>query len=165
MKTKLRAGLLSFLIFGLLAVHAQSTGKVQTNNANAPGTIQNGVSSSVNSVKMAPLVVSAEEIEQPAGDLVTGKFHILGQPVTECGICYSLKTGPTLNDNTVKSDLKSADQELGFTVSKPNTKHFVRAYAKNAKGIFYSNEVTFTSGMFEVKTKTKPTKGGDHPTY
>jgi uncharacterized protein (TIGR02145 family) len=65
--------------------------------------------------------------------------------ITSRGICYSLNLNPTINDNK-----KLTDGELGvFAVNlsglAPNTNYYARAFATNAAGPGYGNNVPFTT--------------------
>ncbi|WP_412465769.1 hypothetical protein [Pedobacter sp. KLB.chiD] len=67
--------------------------------------------------------------------------------VTDQGICWSLKSGPTTTDN--KTGIKSITGSGIFTSDlsnlKPSTKYYVRAFAVNNAGTSYGNEVSFTT--------------------
>ncbi|MBK9330535.1 MAG: hypothetical protein IPM95_14855 [Sphingobacteriales bacterium] len=69
-----------------------------------------------------------------------------GNPVTERGICLSDESNPTIDDaNDVHFEMGSGlgaftDNYEGFD---PNTTYHVRAYAKNANGVAYGEDITF----------------------
>lgn len=65
--------------------------------------------------------------------------------ITECGFCYSSSVTPTIND--MKVVCTPAGKSIKQTISKlsRNTTYHVRAYAINAMGITYSDEITFTT--------------------
>ncbi|MBB6236380.1 hypothetical protein HDC90_000991 [Pedobacter sp. AK013] len=67
-----------------------------------------------------------------------------GDAITERGIVYASLPNPTISNSKVKHN----NAGLGkFRVSlkdlTPKTTYYIRAYAINAKGVSYSNEVTF----------------------
>jgi hypothetical protein len=70
-----------------------------------------------------------------------------GSVVTERGVCWSTSPDPTIADS------KSNDGSgMGAFVSlisglNPNQKYYIRAYAINAVGAAYGNEISFTSGQ------------------
>lgn len=70
-----------------------------------------------------------------------------GDPITERGVCWNT----TGNPSYLNGDHQSCQGQLGeFEVNiqdlNPNTTYFVRAYAKNSKGIAHSsNELQFTT--------------------
>ncbi len=82
--------------------------------------------------------------------------------VTEAGFCYSTSAAPTVSDTVVPVavDADSYAATIGTTLSgvlRSGTTYHVRAYARNANGIAYSPETTFTT--------TGDTPGdGDNPT-
>jgi len=69
-----------------------------------------------------------------------------GTTVTARGICWSTSSGPTITLSTKTSDGTGAgsfaSNMTGLTAS---TLYYVRAYATNAKGTAYGNEITFTT--------------------
>ena len=68
-------------------------------------------------------------------------------PVTEYGVCYNTTGEPTIND-TRKSESGSATQgspTFSLTDLTVGTTYYVRAYAKSAVGIQYSETVTITT--------------------
>lgn len=66
--------------------------------------------------------------------------------ITECGFCYSETAEPTI-DNGTKILCDTASSELGKNITglKDNTLYHVRAFAKNAIGVAYSNDAEFTT--------------------
>ena len=65
-----------------------------------------------------------------------------GSPIVSRGVCWSKQVNPTVNDfRTIESgDLGSFISQI--TVN-PGTRYYVRAYAINAGGTGYGNQVTF----------------------
>ena len=66
-------------------------------------------------------------------------------PVTEYGVCYNTSGQPTIND-THQSESGSTTQgvaSISLTGLAYSTTYYVRAYAKSAVGIQYSESVTF----------------------
>jgi uncharacterized protein (TIGR02145 family) len=71
--------------------------------------------------------------------LFLGRSHI-----TECGICYSTNSNPTLADEYVMSDNKSLGEYtcmMGYLL--PNSTYYVRAYASNSEGVAYGAVIQF----------------------
>jgi len=95
-----------------------------------------------------------------------------GSAVTARGVCWSTASGPTTALSTKTSDGTSTgsftSSITGLTGSTP---YFVRAYATNAVGTAYGNEVTFTSaavsanstGTLTVSVLTAAPGGGYSP--
>ena len=66
-----------------------------------------------------------------------------GTPVTQRGFCYALHPAPTVNDSVVivtGTDSAFSATLRGLTMGLP---YYVRAFAINAKGISYGNEMVF----------------------
>lgn len=59
-------------------------------------------------------------------------------PITECGFCWSANPNPTIDDNYVSVNPSETDFNGNLTNLKSDTTYCVRAYAKNYKGISYS---------------------------
>ena len=72
-----------------------------------------------------------------------------GASVTERGICYSTSANPTTADTKVTNGSGLGEFTCNLTDLQDGTTYYVRAYAINAKGIAYGEEVSFTT-----KTKT-----------
>jgi FlaG/FlaF family flagellin (archaellin) len=72
-----------------------------------------------------------------------------GSAITQQGVCWNMTGSPTVNDNIVIDD--STGQGFFYTnVNIPNTcniTYYIRAYAINANGIAYGNEVVVGSGL------------------
>ncbi|MDR2146214.1 MAG: choice-of-anchor J domain-containing protein, partial [Tannerella sp.] len=87
-----------------------------------------------------------------------------GVSVTGRGFCYSKSANPTIENATVidvtataSNVLTSFSEKLGLEIE---TKYYIRAYAINAAGITYSNEVTFETlpavSLLSEKFETEP---------
>lgn len=63
--------------------------------------------------------------------------------VTEKGICWSVNQSPTTSGNHLQSSEESDVFSLNLIGLTSNTTYYVRAYAKNAAGTGYGNEVSF----------------------
>lgn len=74
-----------------------------------------------------------------------------GSHISEMGICWDIQTMPALEKNIIIT--KDTSAILDITSLQPNTKYYVRAYAKNKVGITYSEEMSFiTLTIPEVQT-------------
>lgn len=73
-----------------------------------------------------------------------------GANVTSRGICYSINPNPTINDGKVIIGSGLGSFTLNLTNLKDNTKYYIRAFATNAKGTAYGNEISFTTTEFKV---------------
>ncbi|MBO7581138.1 MAG: DUF5036 family protein [Bacteroidaceae bacterium] len=62
---------------------------------------------------------------------------------TERGICWSTSEEPTVNDNYALNGIGIGEYSIQMTNLAPNTRYYVRAYAKNDMGISYGVQRTF----------------------
>jgi uncharacterized protein (TIGR02145 family) len=68
-----------------------------------------------------------------------------GSPVTVRGICWSTSISPTLANSFTADGTGIGAFTSNLTILSPGTTYYVRAYATNAIGTAYGNEVTFTT--------------------
>jgi hypothetical protein len=68
-----------------------------------------------------------------------------GATVTERGLCWSVSSNPTINDNHMSSGGGTGEFWLSITGLTANTTYHVKAYATNSVGTSYGNEVLFTT--------------------
>lgn len=117
-------------------------------------------------IKTVPTTVATKEMILIYDTDATCKFTVTGMNFTECGVCYSIKSGPTIEDAKSKSSSTVMDQQIKLNPLTPETKYYVRAYLKEGSTIVYGNELTFTTQFpmgREKKTKTEPHKGTTNP--
>lgn len=65
--------------------------------------------------------------------------------VTERGVCWATTHDPTANGTHATSGSGTGSFTCNLTGLTPNAVYYVRAYAKNAQGISYGAEVSFTA--------------------
>lgn len=65
--------------------------------------------------------------------------------VKECGFCWSTSPNPTIDNSFVVASKVNDHYRAYLTELQPNTRYYVKAYAKNEYGISYSNEVNFVT--------------------
>jgi hypothetical protein len=65
--------------------------------------------------------------------------------VTSRGICYSTSASPTINGSTVASGAGIGSFTVNIPGLNPATTYYARAYATNATGTSYGNQVIFTT--------------------
>jgi uncharacterized protein (TIGR02145 family) len=77
-----------------------------------------------------------------------------GSPITKKGICWATHTGPSVSDSITDNGSGTAAFSVTLNNLSANTDYFVRAYAINASGTAYGNEVTFktAAGLATVNT-------------
>ena len=69
-----------------------------------------------------------------------------GLELIERGVCWSLSANPTLTDShSTATDATLGVFEVAMTGLTPNKTYHVRAYATNAKGTAYGDDLTFTT--------------------
>ena len=74
-----------------------------------------------------------------------------GAPIQEMGVCWGTQAAPVVENN--KLITKDTHAVLEIKDLQPNTKYYLRAYAKNKMGVAYSDEYTFmTYALPEIKT-------------
>jgi len=111
-------------------------------------------------IGVAP-TVTTQAVSDIAGTTATGNGNItaLGSPnPTAHGVCWNTSGTPTTADD--KTDEGAAAATGAFTTAMPNlipgTTYSVRAYAINAAGTSYGEEVTFMAGVAPTVTQEKP---------
>lgn len=77
-----------------------------------------------------------------------------GSSVTERGICWSTSQYPTISSSHTSAGNGTGTYTVSMSNLNPSTTYYVRAYATNAAGTSYSNQVDFTtiSGLPTITT-------------
>lgn len=73
-----------------------------------------------------------------------------GSEIVENGICFAENPNPTVADNMVKSENIKNAFSVEIMHLQPNTKYYIRAFAKNINGIGYGNEQFFKTSTFTI---------------
>ncbi len=68
-----------------------------------------------------------------------------GTPVTERGVCWSTTTGPTTSNSKTSDGSGSGSYTSNISGLNAITIYYVRAYATNAGGTAYGNEISFST--------------------
>ncbi|GAB3428769.1 hypothetical protein [Niabella aquatica] len=68
-----------------------------------------------------------------------------GSPVTARGVCWNISPNPTIANGKTIDGTGTGLFESSINGLTPNTKYYVRAYATNANGTAYGEEVNFTT--------------------
>ncbi|MBX7227288.1 MAG: DUF1566 domain-containing protein [Chitinophagales bacterium] len=68
-----------------------------------------------------------------------------GAAISERGFCYNTVANPTIENNRVAAGSGKGTFTSNLTGLQKNTIYYLRAYAKNDKGIAYSTEISFTT--------------------
>lgn len=90
---------------------------------------------------------TATNITQTSFDIPGTIVATGGTQIIEYGHCWSISPSPTISDNRTRLGITSSlgsfvSNVAGLTV---NTTYYVRAYAQNAQGISYSDQITITT--------------------
>ena len=81
-----------------------------------------------------------------------------GAAITERGICWSTAQYPTTTGSHVDMGSGTGTFSVSMTSLSPSTTYYVRAYAVNAAGTFYSNQIELiTQSGLPTVTTTTPT--------
>jgi uncharacterized protein (TIGR02145 family) len=72
-----------------------------------------------------------------------------GSQILEKGFCFSTTQNPTINDSKVLAFDSGTDFESDISGLKSGTRYFIRAYAKNTKGIGYGNQISIHTKVVE----------------
>ncbi len=97
--------------------------------------------------------VSTTEITDIKGTSATGGGNVTvtgGAPITAKGVCYSTSEEPTIND--MKTDDGPGEGEFVSSITglEGTTTYYVRAYATNAAGTAYGEQVSFTTDIAQL---------------
>lgn len=102
-------------------------------------------------------IVKTSEVENigtttaSCGGNVTGDG---GANITERGVCWSANHNPTVNESHVSSGSGLGEFACNLSSLSANTTYYVRAYAKNSKGVAYGEEKDFTTLDFDLPEVT-----------
>ena len=102
-------------------------------------------------------IVKTSEVENigtttaSCGGNVTGDG---GANITERGVCWSTNHNPTVNESHVSSGSGLGEFACNLSNLSANTTYYVRAYAKNSKGVGYGEEKDFTTIDFDLPEVT-----------
>lgn len=75
-----------------------------------------------------------------------------GSEVTERGVCYSVSSNPTISDTKIMVGSGVGMFIANLTDLSVETTYYVRAYATNAKGTSYGDEITFQTNAYSLPT-------------
>lgn len=102
-------------------------------------------------------MVNTASVTNITGNSATGGGEVVNQgasAVSQRGICWSETPNPTINDSHANNGSGLGSFTVQMTNLTPNQTYHVRAYAINAQGVAYGNEVEFEAkdGLAEVTT-------------
>ena len=92
----------------------------------------------------ATSAVSGGSLNGDGGGTITGK-----------GVCWGTTANPTVSDSKTNDVLEELDNFISNLINlTPNTTYYIRAYATNAAGTGYGDQVSFITHQIEVPTLT-----------
>jgi hypothetical protein len=83
-----------------------------------------------------------------------------GSPLTASGVCWSTNPNPTTASATSAAGTVSGSFNALLTGLTPNTLYYIRAYATNAQGTAYGNELSFTTATLSLASVTTTAVSG-----
>ena len=94
-----------------------------------------------------PMVVTVEVsgVTTTSASCLCQVAHNGGAEVTERGACWSTSHNPDVSDNLFANGNGCGEYTVDLGDLVPNTTYYVRAYAKNRRGIGYGEELSFTT--------------------
>lgn len=102
---------------------------------------------SIKTLVTTPTVTTAVVSEISATTSVSGGniTNDGGQAITARGVCWSTNQNPTISSSKTTNGIGTGIYTSNLTGLIPGTKYYVRAYATNASGTSYGNQVEFIS--------------------
>jgi uncharacterized protein (TIGR02145 family) len=79
-----------------------------------------------------------------------------GSSITKSGVCWALHANPAVGDSLTVSGATSGSFASTLSNLVSNTTYYVRAYAINARGTAYGNEINFTTAKGLAAITTNP---------
>ncbi len=103
---------------------------------------------------IANATVSTSNISIISGSYAAGGGSITdegGGTVTAFGLCWSNSSNPTTADSKTIKTTGSGIFTSELTGLQKSTKYYVRSYVTNLSGTAYGNEVSFTTGTYNLR--------------
>jgi hypothetical protein len=114
---------------------------------NAAGTVYGNEFSFTTLANTAP-VLTTKPITGISSNIASSGGNIAsdgGSSITAKGVCWGVNPSPTISDNITNEGSGSTSFNSNMTGLSPLSLYYVRAYATNAAGTSYGNELSFTS--------------------
>ena len=118
-------------------------------------------------VSLPTVSLSSRTIESASSVACTGNVSFDGNvDITERGFCWGTTSNPTIANNYKASTSGTGTYTEFITGLNTNTTYYIRAYAKNQKGISYSNQssvyistITYSATSKLTETTNEKTAG------
>jgi hypothetical protein len=107
-----------------------------------PGETVSATTNGLPSVTTLPMLQVNDYDAQGQGEVVSEN----GSAVTERGLCWSTNPNPTIADDHASNGTGTGTYTVDITGLNINTTYYVRAYAINATGTAYGDNVSFSTG-------------------
>ena len=87
-------------------------------------------------------ITTITSISAESGGIITSNSFVKMQAK---GVCWSTSPNPTIADTFSENGNWNANYDSFIYNLTPNTTYYVRAYAEDCNGVYYGNEISFTS--------------------
>lgn len=93
--------------------------------------------------------------------IASATFSEIGDNLGNYGHCWSTNQNPTISDNktTLHGNIASSDFSSNINGLTPNTKYYVRAWAKDGNQIIYGNQLEFSTSETPFISIVSPING------
>jgi len=96
-------------------------------------------------------LTSATSVSVSTGGTISGDCS---STVTERGVCWGTASAPTTSGSKLTNGTGSGVYAITITGLTPCTTYYIRAYAVNASGTQYGNELSFTTSTVQASVTT-----------
>ena len=96
--------------------------------------------------KVPPMAVRTISVSDVTASRVKAEGEVIrdgGYEVTECGFCWGMEHGPTIEGLHIKASIGMGAYSCYFSGLEKGQTHYVRAYAINEEGVAYGDEIEF----------------------
>ena len=87
-------------------------------------------------------IFAVTSISAESGGVITSNSFVKAQAK---GVCWSTSPNPTLADTFSENGNWNEDYDSFIYNLTPNTTYYVRAYMQDCNGVYYGNEISFTT--------------------
>ena len=87
-------------------------------------------------------ITAITSISAESGGMITSNSFVKAQAK---GVCWSTSQNPTIADTFSENGNWNDDYDSFIYNLTPNTTYYVRAYMQDCNGVYYGNEISFTT--------------------